>query len=97
MPTNSTLIKSTFRGQTVDTSAILVKYTYYGDNNLDGVVNATDFGMLIDGLVASSASSWTQGDYTYDGRVDLGNDFNLFLRKLSDAAARWATSRSRAG
>ncbi len=60
-------------------SSITVKYTYYGDDNLDGVVNAADFQMLLDGLVATNANSWTQGDYTYDGHVDLGNDFNLFL------------------
>jgi hypothetical protein len=60
-------------------SSIIVKYTYYGDSNLDGVVNTTDFQMFIDGLVAASGSSWSQGDYTYDGKVDLGNDFDLFL------------------
>jgi autotransporter-associated beta strand protein len=60
-------------------SSIIVKYTYYGDNNLDGKVDASDFQMLLDGLVSTNASSWSQGDYTYDGRVDLGNDFNLFL------------------
>jgi hypothetical protein len=26
-----------------------------------------------------SASSWSSGDYTYDGKVDIGNDFYLFL------------------
>jgi hypothetical protein len=61
-------------------NSIVVKYTNYGDNNLDGVVNTADFQMFLDGLVATSGSSWSQGDYTYDGRVDLGNDFNLFLR-----------------
>jgi hypothetical protein len=60
-------------------SAVIVKYTYYGDNNLDGVVNTTDFQMFLNGL-AASGSSWSSGDYTYDGKVDLGNDFNLFLR-----------------
>jgi hypothetical protein len=61
-------------------SSVIVKYTYYGDNNLDGKVDTTDFQMLLDGLVATNASSWTMGDYTYDGHVGLGNDFNLFLR-----------------
>jgi fibronectin-binding autotransporter adhesin len=61
-------------------SNVTIKYTYYGDSNLDGVVNTTDFQMFLDGLVAASGSSWSSGDYTYDGKVDLGNDFNLFLR-----------------
>jgi autotransporter-associated beta strand protein len=60
-------------------SSILIKYTYYGDNNLDGKVDVNDFKMFLDGLVATSGSSWSQGDYTYDGKVDIGNDFNLFL------------------
>jgi hypothetical protein len=71
---------SSFMGQSVDTTAVLVRYTKYGDNNLDGTVDiGNDFGLLIDGLAARNASSWVQGDYTYDGKVDLGNDVNLFL------------------
>jgi autotransporter-associated beta strand protein len=73
------LSSTTFDGQSI-THAVVVKYTYYGDNNLDGVVNAVDFQMLLDGLATTNASSWAQGDYAYDGKVDLGNDFNLFLR-----------------
>ena len=55
-----------------------MKYTYYGDDNLDGVVTTGDFSLLLDGL-ATGGSVWSQGDYTYDGKVDLGNDVNLFL------------------
>jgi len=76
----SSLGVSSFLGQGVDTTAVLVRYTKYGDNNLDGTVDiGNDFGLLIDGL-ATHASSWMMGDYTYDGKVDLGNDVNLFLR-----------------
>jgi hypothetical protein len=64
----------------IDTgSQIRVKYTYYGDSNLDGKVDVADFEMFLDGFASGSAGSWAQGDYTYDGNVDLGNDFNLFL------------------
>ncbi len=70
---------ATALGYTDSGSQIRIKYTYYGDNNLDGEINATDFQMFLDGLAATNASSWSQGDYTYDGRVDLGNDFSLFL------------------
>jgi GH25 family lysozyme M1 (1,4-beta-N-acetylmuramidase) len=78
---NSDLGYSTFMGQNVDQNALLIRYTKYGDNNLDGVVDVgNDFALLIDGLATANASSWVQGDYTYDGKVDLGNDANLFLR-----------------
>ncbi len=60
------------------TSATIVQFTYYGDNNLDGLVTTADFSLFIDGL-ANGGSTWYQGDYTYDNKVDLGNDFNLFL------------------
>jgi hypothetical protein len=46
---------------------------------LDGVVNANDFQMFLDGFSGANAAAWGTGDYTYDGKVDLGNDFNLFL------------------
>jgi hypothetical protein len=69
-----------FMGQQVDTTAIVIRYTRYGDNNLDGTVDVgNDFNLFLDGL-AARGSSWVQGDYTYDGKIDLGNDFNLFLR-----------------
>jgi hypothetical protein len=57
---------------------VTVKYTYYGDSNLDGSVTVADFQRYLDGL-AAGGSTWGQGDFTYDGRVDIGNDFNLFL------------------
>ncbi len=61
-------------------TSLIVKYTSYGDNNLDGTVDVNDFRAFIDGLVTFNASAWSQGDYTYDNQIDLGNDFNLFLR-----------------
>jgi fibronectin-binding autotransporter adhesin len=54
------------------------KYTYYGDTDLNGIVDATDFGNFLDGL-AGGGNTWAQGDFTYDDKIDLGNDFNLFL------------------
>jgi hypothetical protein len=72
---------NSFMGDPVDATAILIRYTKYGDNNLDGTIDiGNDFAMLLDGLAATNASSWVQGDYTFDGKVDLGNDANLFIR-----------------
>ena len=31
-------------------------------------------------LASRAAGAWAQGDFNYDGRVDLGNDLPLFLR-----------------
>jgi fibronectin-binding autotransporter adhesin len=60
-------------------SQVAVDYTYYGDSNLDGLVTTADFQLFLDGFTGHG-STWARGDYTYDGKVDLGNDFNLFLR-----------------
>ncbi len=76
-----------------DSTTLYLKRAKYGDSNRDGKVDATDFQMFLDGLAATNGSSWSQGDYTYDGRVDLGNDFNLFLPGIP--RARLITWRSR--
>ena len=39
-----------WQGQTVDATSVLIKYTYGGDANLDGVVDILDYGQ-IDGSI----------------------------------------------
>jgi hypothetical protein len=71
-----------FAGQSVDRNTILVRYTYYGDNNLDGRVDLdNDFPLFVDGFSAfpPGPDLWLMGDYNYDGRIDLDNDFSLFV------------------
>jgi hypothetical protein len=41
-------------------------------------VTTADFQRFLDGFTGHG-STWAQGDFTYDGKVDLGNDFQLFL------------------
>jgi hypothetical protein len=80
---------ATFMGQAVDDSAVLVRYTRWGDANLDGTVNLLDFNRLAAGFGASDAY-WTQGEFNYDQSVTLA-DFNLlagnFGQSVSAAAA----------
>src|SRR5262249_8112651 len=64
-----------WNGTIVENTAILVRYTYAGDVNLDGVVNSTDFAMLA-GNFNTTNSFWTDGDVNFDGRVNA-LDFNL--------------------
>ncbi len=66
---NSVLNKSTFAGQTVDSTSTLVKFTYAGDANLDGQVDVTDLGALATNWQTSNV--WTGGDFNYDGFVDV--------------------------
>src|SRR5262249_59218567 len=60
---NAVLNRSTFSGQSVDSTSILVKYTYAGDANLDGVVDATDLGALA--LAWQQTAFWTSADFHY--------------------------------
>ena len=55
---------------------MLIGYTFAGDANLDGRVNALDFNALAANFGGSSPEEWTQGDFNYDGLVDT-NDFVL--------------------
>ena len=64
--------------------AILVRYTRYGDANLDGVVNLNDFNRLAAHFGASGAH-WDEGNFNFDGNVNL-NDFNLLAAHFGQAA-----------
>ena len=68
-------VYATFDGQPVSASSVLVRYTYYGDANLDGKVNAADYTRADVGAV-THATGWLNGDFNYDGVVD-GTDYAL--------------------
>jgi PEP-CTERM motif len=63
---------------------IEIKYTLYGDANLDGVVSGDDFSILVANL-GKSAAAWDKGDFNYDGVVS-GDDFSLLVNNLGKAA-----------
>ena len=65
----------TFKGHTVDGNATLVRYTYYGDADLNGGVDTVDFNLLASNFGASG-KVWTDADFNFDGVVDTV-DFNL--------------------
>jgi rhamnogalacturonan endolyase len=52
---------------------IEVAYALYGDANLDGVVNGSDFGILA-ARFGQQVTGWDKGDFNYDGVVN-GSDF----------------------
>src|SRR6202034_2985958 len=74
-----------------------VKYTLYGDTNLDGTVNSVDFGNLAANF-GKSSKVWDQGDFDYNGTVNsidfgfLGGNFGKSLRSAGGvaSAADWA-------
>jgi hypothetical protein len=64
-----------FDGQPLSGGEVLVKYTYYGDSNLDGKVNSSDY-TLIDNGFNQKLTGWLNGDFNYDGVVN-GADYSL--------------------
>jgi hypothetical protein len=64
-----------FDGITPSAAAILIKYTYYGDTNLDGKVDGTDYSRIDNGYL-NHLSNWANGDFNYDNSLD-GSDYTL--------------------
>jgi hypothetical protein len=71
---NGLLGNSIFAGQAVDASSLLIKFTYLGDTDLDGVVDVADLGKLATNWQA--AGVWTTGDFDYSGLIDV-NDLGM--------------------
>jgi hypothetical protein len=67
---------STFRGQSVDPTTILIRATRIGDANLDGVVDDNDVTVVGATFGTTTGAVWALGDFDYDGDVD-DNDVTL--------------------
>jgi hypothetical protein len=66
-----------FDGQPVAATDVLVKYTFYGDANLDGVVNIADHTDVDAGFISEGRlTGWANGDFDYDDAID-GSDYTL--------------------
>jgi rhamnogalacturonan endolyase len=70
-----TALFSDFDGQSVVDSDVLVKYTFYGDADLNGQVNAADY-VAIDNGFNMGLVGWQNGDFNYDGVIN-GDDYTL--------------------
>ncbi len=66
---------TSFEGATVSAADVLLKYTYYGDTNLDGKVDASDYSRIDSGYL-NHLTGWTNGDFNYDGTIN-GSDYTL--------------------
>jgi hypothetical protein len=73
-----------FAGQFVDGTAVLLRYTRYGDADLNGLVNLADFNRLAANF-GGTGKFWHEGDFTYDGVVNL-QDFNRLAATFGQSA-----------
>jgi hypothetical protein len=63
-----------FAGQTVSGRSIILKYTYAGDVNLDGMVDGADYGTLDNWIQFPGTDGYANGDVNFDGVID-GADY----------------------
>jgi hypothetical protein len=71
------LFGSTFSGQTIDATSVLVKYTYNGDTDLSGEVDFDDYARVDATFLGGGVSNkWFDGDFDHNGSVDF-DDYAL--------------------
>ena len=98
------VIAGTFDGIVPADGDTLVKYTYYGDANLDGKVDGSDYSLIDTGYSADAAylaanpggtsfpaTGWINGDFNYDGTVD-GSDYTLIDNAFNNQGSRISSS-----
>ncbi len=68
-------IYDTFDGVSVGLNDVLVKFTYFGDADLNGIVDDSDF-FLINNGYGNTLTGWVNGDFDYSGVID---DSDFFL------------------
>ena len=79
---------SSFRGQAVDLTSVLIAYTRTADANLDGIVNNDDVTVVGANFAPGAAKpAWALGDFEYDGSVD-NDDVTLLGVFYNPAATR---------
>ena len=67
---------ATFSGEMVDENAILVKYTYNGDANLDARITSDDYFRIDSGFLAQPTNpTYAQGDFNYDEQITSDDYF----------------------
>jgi autotransporter-associated beta strand protein len=74
-----------FDGLSPNPAAVLVKFTYYGDTNLDGQVDGSDYSRIDNGYL-NHLTGWLNGDFNYDGQVD-GSDYTLMDNAFNNQGA----------
>jgi fibronectin-binding autotransporter adhesin len=67
------------------TTAVTVAYTYYGDSDLSGTVDITDFNTLALNY-GTTGATWQKGDFNYDGTVN-GLDLNAIATNFGATPA----------
>jgi hypothetical protein len=80
-------------GQVIDDTSVLLRYTYAGDGNLDGVIDGGDYGLIDNNVQIPGASGYANGDFNYDGVID-GGDYGIIDNNIQAQGAPLGDSAS---
>jgi ELWxxDGT repeat protein len=62
-----------FSGVTVDGTSVLIKYTYAGDLDLNGFIDAADYGLIDNWVQFPGTTGYANGDFNFDGLIDAAD------------------------
>jgi hypothetical protein len=62
-----------WNGEVVTADAVLIKYSYAGDGNLDGLVDAADYGAIDNWVQFPGTDGYANGDFNFDGIIDAAD------------------------
>jgi hypothetical protein len=77
---------STFDAEPLDGTAVLVKYTYYGDTDFNGRVNFDDY-VRADNGFNNHLTGWLNGDFDGNGQVNFDDYVLIDLAFNTQGAA----------
>ena len=69
-------------GSAVAANDLLIRYTLYGDTNLDQLVDIGDFGALAANF--NQPAGWARGNFDYNATTDI-NDFSLLAANFNQS------------
>jgi hypothetical protein len=59
-----------FDGHIVDATTVLLKFSYVGDADLNGFIDAADYGIIDNWVQFPGTDGYANGDFNYDGLID---------------------------
>ena len=68
-------VNTPFSGWIPDETSVLIKYTYYGDADFNGLVNFDDYARIDNGF-STNKTGWVNGDFDGNGSVNF-DDYSL--------------------
>jgi hypothetical protein len=78
---NALLGDTTFSGQPVTADSILIKYTYYGDIDANGRVDADDLTVFASNFGRTSGATQIDGDIDFNGSINA-DDLTVFANNF---------------